>query len=289
MEELVMAQARHDEAFGEIYRHRLETIYELPEKERGEAFATAYSTLFEEHQLGKPLNLFVAEFPTLQNLEEVLVFSAAGPREESAELSQDQTKMGIKLRAERLREPEQLKPFLRHELMHISDMLDPNFSYRYEPSERIKEHLIPRRYQVLWDTYIDGRLERMETKETTSREERQREFERLFSFLPRRQRATAFQGLWDAQEMTHTQLLEIAEEPTKLALLTAGAERVTLTPISGTFCPLCQFPTFEWTNPEPGMTTSIQEDFPTWTREEGICNRCYEYYQIRCEREGATL
>ena len=284
-----MAQARRDEAFGEIYRRRLDAIYDLTEEERGEAFATAYGTLFEEYQLGKQLNPLLAEFPTLQNLEEVLVFQAVSLREESAELSQDQTKMGIKLRVERFREPEQLKPLLRHELMHVSDMLDPGFGYRYEPSERIQEHLVPRRYQVLWDIYIDGRLERRGVEETTSREERQREFERLFSFLPRRQRATAFREIWNAQEMTHTQLLEMAEEPAKLTLLAVGAEEVSKTPPSGTFCALCQFPTFEWADAEPGMITIIQEDFPTWTREEGICGRCYEYYQTRCEREGVTL
>ncbi len=284
-----MAQARQDKALGEIYRHRLDTIYELPEEERGEAFTIAYSTIFEEHQLGKPLNPFLAEFPTLQNLEEVLVFRAVGLKEESAELSQDQTKVGIKLRAERLREPERLAHFLRHELMHISDMLDPGFGYRYEPSERIKKHLVPRRYEVLWDTYIDGRLERRGLTETTPREERQREFERLFSFLPRRQRAAAFQGLWNAQEMTHTQLLEMAEEPTKLALLGVDAGEVSSTPISGTLCSLCQFPTFEWADPEPEMLPIIQRDFSTWTQEEGICGRCYEYYQMRCQREGVTL
>jgi len=289
MEELVMAQAKHDEAFGEIYRQRLESIYELPEKEREEAFTTAYGTLFEERQMGEPLNPFLTELPALQNLEEVLVFRAVSRNEEKAELSQDQTKMGIKLRVERFREPEQLEPFLSHELMHISDMLDPGFDYRYEPSERIQDHLVPRRYQVLWDTYIDGRLQQRRAKETTSREERQREFERLFSFLPRRQRVAAFQEIWNTQEMTHTRLLEIAEEPAKLALLTVGAEEVSSTPPSGTFCPICQFPTFEWAEPESGMTTIIQEDFPTWTREEGICGRCYEYYQTCCEREGVTL
>ena len=289
MEELVMAQARHDEAFGKICRHRLDTIYELPEEERGEAFTAAYGTLFEEHHLGKPLDPFLAEFPTLQNLEDVLVFQATSLREENAELNQDQTKMGIKLRMERLRDLGQLEPFLRHELMHISDMLDPDFGYRYEPSERIQKHLVPRRYQVLWDTYINGRLERMGSKKTTSREEQQREFERLFSFLPRRQRAAAFQWLWNAQGITHTQILELAEEPAKLAFLAVGAEEVSKTPPSGTFCPLCQFPTFDWADPEPGVITIIQRDFSIWTREEGICGRCYEYYQIRCEREGATL
>jgi hypothetical protein len=89
--------------------------------------------------------------------------------------------------------------------------------------------------------------------------------------------------------MTHTRLLEIAEEPTKLASLEVGDEEVSSIPPSGTFCPLCKFPTFEWADPEPGMTAIIQEDSPTWTREEGICGRCYEYYQIRCETEGVTL
>ena len=284
-----MTEARYDETFGEIYQHRMETIYELPEEERGEAFTAAYGALFEERQLGKPLNPLLAEFPTLQGLEEMLVFKAVGAREESAELNQDRTKMGVKFKTERFREPTALEPFLRHEFMHISDMLDPDFGYQYEPAERIQDHLVPRRYKVLWDTYIDGRLERRGQNENTSREERQREFERLFSFLPRRQRAAAFQELWNAQEMTHTQLMELAEEPTKLALLTADAEEVPLTPISGTFCPLCRFPTFDWADPEPGMLSIIQEDSPAWTLEEGICGRCYEHYQLRCQREGVTL
>ncbi len=90
-----MAQAKHDEAFGEKYRQRLEAIYELPEEERGEAFTTAYGTLFEERQLGKPLNPFLAEFPILQVLEEVLVFRAVSLSEENSELSRDRTKMGL--------------------------------------------------------------------------------------------------------------------------------------------------------------------------------------------------
>lgn len=284
-----MAEARHDGVLDEIYQPRLEAIYELPEEEREEAFTTAYGAIFEERKLGEPLNPLLAEFPTLQGLEEVLIFMAISLRDESAELSRDRTKMGIRLRAERLREPEQLAAFLRHELVHISDMLDPAFGYRYEPLDRIQDQMLPRRYQVLWDVYIDGRLERQGQVETTTREERQREFERLFSFLPRRQRAAAFQGLWNAQEMTHTQLLEIAEEPAKLAVLGVGVGDVSSTPISGTFCPLCQFPTFQWADPEPGMLSVIQKDFSTWTPEEGICGRCYEYYQIRCEREGVRL
>ena len=289
MEDLVITHARRAGTFDEMYQRRLETIYDLPEEERGEAFTVAYSTLFKELELGESLKPLLAEFPILQGLEEVLVFRAVSFREESAELSQDQTKMGLKLRTDRLSEIKQLEPFLRHELMHISDMLDPAFGYRYEPTDGIQGHLVPRRYEVLWDTFIDGRLDRQGQQEITKREERQREFELLFSFLPRRQRATAFQGLWDAHDMTHTQLLGIAKEPAKLTSLGLNVGEVSLRPISGTLCPLCQFPTFEWTDPKPDMIATIQTDFSTWTQDEGICSRCHEYYQMRCEREGATL
>ncbi len=79
MEELVIAETRHDEEFCEICRHRLDSIYELPEEERREVFTTTYSTLFEEHQLGKQLNPLLTEFLTLQNLEEVLVYFTKRP------------------------------------------------------------------------------------------------------------------------------------------------------------------------------------------------------------------
>ncbi|MAG14604.1 MAG: hypothetical protein CL874_01800 [Dehalococcoidales bacterium] len=282
-------EARHNGAFAEICQHRLEAIYEFPEGERGGAFAAAYITLFEERQLGKLLNALLAEFPTLQGLEEVLVFKTVSLREEGTELRRDRTKMGIRLRVERFRGPEWLEPFLRHELMHISDMLDPGFGYRDELLDQVQERLVPRRYQVLWDTYIDGRLERRGQGGITNREERQREFEQLFSFLPRRQRMAVFQWLWSAQDITHTQLLELAEDPARLGLLGVGVGEVPSAPIPGIFCPLCQFPTFEWADPESGTLPVIQRDFPTWTREEGICGQCYEYYRMRCKKEGVTL
>ncbi len=287
-EELVRAEARQDATFNDLCLKRLETVYDLPETERGDLFATTYGELFEERHLGKPLEDILAELPVLEDLSEVLVFNTVNFREENAELNRDQTKMGLKLRVARLREPAALEPFMRHELMHVSDMLRPEFGYRYEPSDRVQEHLA-RRYEVMWDAYIDGRLDRRGHGDAVTREQRQRQFERLFSFLPRRQRAAAFQAIWDADDLTHARIMELAEEPAKVALLGANAKEVSLTPVSGTFCPLCRFPTFEWANPAPAVQQNIRQDFPDWTHEEGICGRCHEYFEARCERDGVTI
>ena len=88
--------------------------------------------------------------------------------------------------------------------------------------------------------------------------------------------------------MTHAQLLELSKDPTGLAVFGAGEEEVSLAPIAGTLCPLCQFPTFDWGKPEAEIVPVIREDFPTWTMEEGICERCHENYQMHREREGVT-
>ncbi len=285
MEELVRLEARRDEAVGEACRQRLDAVYDLPAEERGTAFAVAYGALFGERGIGKPLETILAEFPGLSKLEEVLVFKANNAREEGTELGRNRTRMGIRLRTEWLSDSERLGPFLRHEFMHISDMLDPDFGYRDEPLDQYQERHVPRSYEVLWDTSIDGRLERQGQSPEVIKQQRQVDFERLFSSLPRRQRVAAFHHLWNSPQTTHAGLLELAQDPARLAALAPDGEEVPLAPVSGTFCPLCQFATFDWAEPNDETRPIIQRDFPAWTPEEGICGRCHELYELRVEGE----
>jgi hypothetical protein len=61
-------------------------------------------------------------------------------------------------------EKEGLKIFLRHELMHVTDMLDPEFCYDDSPLgvTPSEECIVKNHYALIWDIYIDQRLIRQE-------------------------------------------------------------------------------------------------------------------------------
>ena len=48
-----------------------------------------------------------------------------------------------------------------------------------------------------------------------------------------------------------------------------------------TRCPLCRFPTIDWVSPEllPGISPTIETDFPEWTPVDRCCSHCAERYQ----------
>jgi hypothetical protein len=70
----------------------------------------------------------------------------------------------IEERAELAGRVVQVRVLLRHELMHVADMLDPAFGYeRSLPTSDdgpSADNIVRDRYRVLWDVTIDGRLAR---------------------------------------------------------------------------------------------------------------------------------
>jgi hypothetical protein len=55
--------------------------------------------------------------------------------------------------------------------------------------------------------------------------------------------------------------------------------------LPGAPCPLCRFPTYVWltdvTRFTPSLQGTVMEDFPHWHLEQGMCERCFEGYQVR--------
>ncbi|MBI3603351.1 MAG: hypothetical protein HY205_02755 [Nitrospirae bacterium] len=205
--------------------------------------------------------------------------------------------VGIKLIPRRFYDPA-LTRYCRHELMHISDMLDPVFNY--DPDTKVgqnpgEETLILHRYRVLWCQNIDSRLIRIGKESMLSREDRFKEFRSWYRKIPPAQLKSVFEGLWQSEMLTHAELIEMASDTVRVmdrALDIEGGEvpdvpsKVMLMP--GFPCPLCRFPTYSWVEDleqklEKHVLEFIRENHPGWDTEFGACDRCVEVYKLRAD------
>lgn len=205
--------------------------------------------------------------------------------------------VGIKLIPRRFYDPA-LTRYCRHELMHISDMLDPVFNY--DPDTKVgqnpgEETLILHRYRVLWCQNIDSRLIRIGKESMLSREDRFKEFRSWYRKIPPAQLKSVFEGLWQSEMLTHAELIEMASDTVRVmdrALDIEGGEvpdvpsKVMLMP--GFPCPLCRFPTYSWVEEleqklEKHVLEFIRENHPGWDTEFGACDRCVEVYKLRAD------
>jgi hypothetical protein len=205
--------------------------------------------------------------------------------------------VGIKLIPRRFYDPA-LTRYCRHELMHIADMLAPEFGY--DPDTKVgqnpgEETLILQRYRVLWCLNIDSRLHAAGKESMLSKEDRFKEFRSWYRKIPSTQLKSVFEGLWQTDALTHSELVELAADTTRVmerALEIEGSEvpeiqnRIMLMP--GFPCPLCRFPTYSWvenldTSVEKHVLDFIRENHPGWDTEFGACDRCVEVYKLRAE------
>jgi hypothetical protein len=183
------------------------------------------------------------------------------------------------MRPERFERKEGLGLFLRHEFTHLSDMVDPSFGYFPELPQagRVSapQRLIRERYRLLWDITIDDRLSSAGHAVSLTREDRERLFNRAYSFWHEDQRRAVFAELSSSPGPTHARLLALASDPRDLAH--------TLGPLPGSPCPLCGFSTFDWADVtllNESSHAALRTEFPHWTAEQGFCKRCAEIYEV---------
>ena len=131
-----VSNRHHGPAAQQVWRfHRArERCYEVADPdERNSAFFKVHLEWFREWGLEKGLLDLLSETPLLRPALTTLVFRKARLKsDEGAELyvSPETGRAGvIALRAERFASPSGLETFLRHELMHLHDMVDPAFGY----------------------------------------------------------------------------------------------------------------------------------------------------------------
>jgi hypothetical protein len=203
--------------------------------------------------------------------------------------------VGIKLVPRRFYDPA-INRYLRHELTHISDMLDPK--YGYDPDTKVglnpgEEHLILNRYRVLWSLHIDSRIAQSGKEPMFSREYRLREFRSWYRKIPATQVESVFEGLWGTDYFTHAELVEMAQDTGRVIERAVEVDDsevpdVPTKPIlmPGFPCPLCRFPTYSWVEDldetvEKYVLDFMRENHPGWDTEYGACDRCVEVYKLR--------
>lgn len=268
-------------------------IYEVADAdERENLFIDLYRSWFVRLRLGRPVEQALQEQAVIiENVENCFIVRATQAKEEGAELfvAQDVEQNNVEhrtlrvlLRPESLFNTESLTVFLRHELFHIADMLDPTFGY--EPTLPKAEGgptydtLITSRYRALWDATINGRMLRRGWCDATVREQQFSDFVHAFPMLQDRLEEL-FSRFFDSEEPKHTDLARFAFDPRQ------AADSLQRHAAPGTHCPLCKFPTHAFeaqpNNLGADVLAAINEDFPNWAPSLGLCTQCADLYRAR--------
>lgn len=276
--EAAVLQATRGHPRARAFHAERDTVYDILDPERREAaFETFHRRWFTRLALDGPFRETLGELPSVAGgCRRWLVAAAHGRRDQVADLlvAEDvRPTLLVRVLAETVATPERLRRWLRRELLHVADMLDPAFGY--EPTlprgaaGGPRERVVRGSYRLVWDVYVDGRLMRRGMLPAAVRGERLAEFRRAFPHLEPRSEA-AFDAFFEAASLTHAALLAFAA---------GGPDGA---PLSR--CSLCDLPTRDF-EPAPAalpdrVLTSIARDFPLWRPADGLCGRCAEVYRF---------
>ncbi len=271
-----------------MFRSERDAIYEVEITDiRETSFRELGARWFRSFGVADVLLELLREHPSLVNwVSGCFVLPARSSKDEGADLhaAKGQTAdasllpaLVIHLQTKTLVSAEPLTFLLRHELLHIADMLEPEFGY--EPSlpdldgGPMLQRLIQDRYRVLWNTTVDGRLAARGGLPMQQAESRRREeFLAMFRMLGA-EAERHFEHFFQESRPTHAELVAFALRPT-------GSEGK-----SGQQCLLCSLPTSNL-HPHPGglhqrIVVAIHKDFPEWRQEMGLCLQCADLYDAR--------
>jgi len=271
------------------FRRGRTRLYERPLEEREAAFASFhlewFKTLGLEQQLRNPLE----ELPILaEHCSRCAVSRARNRDDQGADLlvddavpSREGRTVAVRLLPIAFADPDWLLSFLRFELLHVADMIDPQFGYEPRFGSSLPgpchEQLLRDRYRVLWDVRIAGLLARRGAADSALVDRVRETFFRCFPMLTPEEAERVIAKLFAGEWRTHAELVAFAVAPG------GRAERARLAP--GMRCPLCRFPTYA---PEPApeqlpseVIEQVRADFPDWHPSDGLCIQCADLYRAR--------
>ena len=298
VEEIVFSKLREIEGTGnmelyEQYHNLSDRIYELDdEDERSDGFVELNKEFFNTLGFSEVVRGVVNEFPEFhEKIEEIHIRKPTTMIEVGSDLVDERRKAVIRLFPEQFMDITHLRKFIRHELMHVVDMLGEKFGYKEGKLAKlpVEETIVREKYKLFWDIFIDSRLEKRGKETVRSKDERFGEFEKLYARLPADGKKAVFEGLWKEENLTHDKAVELAKDFTKLVAvyggtLQEGVKEAKKVLIPGSPCPLCSFPTFNWLDTaslDEQIIRLIKADFPDWQIYDGICDRCAECYTVR--------
>lgn len=260
------------------FRRTRDHIYEIEDlEEREKRFREFHGQWFQRLLFDRPLVEALDEQPVLKEKTRLCAVTPAMSRkDEGADLhgaGVQKPAIVLKLRPAALLDEANLLPLLRHELMHVVDMLDPRFGYEpLLPQSGLgsaHDNLVRERYRVLWDTWITGRLDRRGWTEPAARLKRWSQFAKTFAFLGAAAQTT-FDGVYNSDSQTHRAFVELSSN-----------RAVTL---DGRSCPLCRFPAYRLAtggNLPPEVLDEIASEHPGWQPAQGLCDQCADLYRAR--------
>lgn len=263
------------------FREKRNRLYEIDDRdERQQGFESLHGQWFVELGLAQPLQQALREQPSITGrVSRVLVVPVTGHKEEFADLakppgSQQAPRLLIRLRISTLVDKASLLLWLRRELLHVADLLDPEFGYTgtfgTQGHERALEKLHQQRYRVLWETSVQGRLVASGWSKTDTEETAQKRFRRVFG-SPGAICDELFDRFFRGSRPSHSELVEMAINPG----VENGRRRVDS-------CSVCRMPTAQL-HPTPellgdAIVREIRSDFPQWTPRDGLCLQCADLY-----------
>jgi hypothetical protein len=287
IEEAVFITVKHLEEAGDAekigdFHQQKDLIYEkVPKLEQNARFQEFYTKQFDILGLNSFFSNVFEEFPLLNDSHlKILGRRAWSRKEEGVELyvHAGVKSMIVKLQTLRMEHHQTLATYLRHELLHISDMLDPIFEYSPNPNlggtNEVEDNLIRDRFRVLWDLYVASRLQKRGHDVLASFEKQRASLEKAFSTWHEKDRGRIFKATVGGEAWTQAGLLDMASGRTVAQEPRLTAEK----------CSLCGFPTrdemTDWTgNDAPGVVERICQDRPDWTSELKTCRQCFEMYR----------
>jgi hypothetical protein len=203
---------------GRAFHDQRDPLYAIADAEAREAaFVALHARWFQRRNLDRPLTEALAERPRVPAAcGRGVVVRAGTAAAESADLlvaPPERPTLLVRLTPGTLAAPERALALLRHELLHVADILDPDFGYEPRlPSSgggRVLDDRRTERYRVLWDVCIDGRLTAEGRALAGARYQRLREFTRTFPELGAAAEAV-FQRSFDAARPAHRDLVALA-------------------------------------------------------------------------------
>ena len=277
-------------ALAPSFHSQREALYELSDpEERERGFQSLCGSWFVRLGLGRPIEQALREQPLISSgVRSCAVGRALRGKDEGAELfvggdagqaaDRERRVVRLLLRPEAFLAPENLLGFLRHEMLHVSDMLDPAFGYEpvlsATPGAPSHDRLLQDRYRVLWDTTISGRMVRRGWAPCSVRAERLREFTRVFPMLGG-EAGEVFARFFEGGPHTHAELASFACDPAATPF-TGGRPR------RDGRCPLCRLPSYAFVQDPARLPVqalaAISRDFPHWLPSHGICQQCADLY-----------
>jgi len=186
-------------------------LQEAVQEAQRERFLTSDVGPFGEMAHAAAVREAVAVFG--DQFDEVLVFPAYTASEEQAEVNKDRSRLILRILPERFADHFGLQRFLRHQLGRLSDILDLTFGYNEGvPDGLVVTRELQRRFCLLWNCSIDGRIARAGGSPMHVREEYGAVFGRLFPGLPGKAIETAIGQLWETERPSFCHLMHMAAD-----------------------------------------------------------------------------